>query len=166
MERSKQYVIQFAGLKDGEHEFEFQLGLEFIRSFNNDEVLDAKITAHITLNKKPEMLEMLLRTNGNLSVACDRCDKPLEIEREGQQRQLFKVGEREEYDNEEVVIISANDYEIDVSDHLYECIILALPLRKVHKKKHCDPIALAALEAVSINNESESDPRWEALKAL
>jgi len=166
MERSKEYVIQFAGLKDGEHEFEFQLGPEFIRSFNNDEVLDAKITAHLTLNKKPDMLEVQLRVDGKLSVACDRCDKPLDIEIEGQQRQLFKVSEREEYDNEEVVIISANDYEIDVSEHLYECIILALPLRKVHKKKHCDPIALAALEAVSTNNELESDPRWEALKAL
>jgi len=166
MERSKEYVIQFAGLKDGEHEFEFQLGLEFIRSFNNDEVLDAKITAHLTLNKKPDMLEVQLRVEGKLNVACDRCDKPLDIEIEGQQRQLFKVGEREEYDNEEVVIISANDYEIDVSEHLYECIILALPIRKVHKKKDCDPIALAALEAVSTNNELESDPRWEALKAL
>ena len=112
------------------------------------------------------MLEMLLRTNGKLNVACDRCNKPLDIEIEGQQRQLFKVSEREEYDNEEVVIISANDYEVDVSEYIYECIILALPLRKVHKKKNCDPIAIAALEAISTNSEPESDPRWEALKAL
>ena len=166
MEHSREYIIQFLGLKDGEHEFDFQVGLEFLSSFNDDDALDANLIAQITLSKKPEMLEMHLRVDGRVSVACDRCDKPLNIDLSGQQRQVFKVSEREEYDNEEIVAISATDHEIDVSEYIYECIKLALPIRRVHKKKNCDPVAIEALEAVSRNEEPESDPRWEALKAL
>ena len=166
MERSREYVIQFIGLKDGDHEFKYPIGLEFFGSFNDEEVLDANVTMHLTMNKKPEMLEVQFQAEGVVIVACDRCDRPLEIEVEGQQRQVFKVSEREWFDNEEIVAISPSDHEIDVSEHIYECIKLALPLRRVHKKKDCDPIAIEALEAIRSKDEPTGDPRWDALKAL
>jgi len=166
MERSRDYFIKFAGLKDGLHEFEFQINLEFFGSFHDEEVLNSAITAVLTLSKNPEMLELLVHVQGTLKVECDRCSKDLDLEVDGEQRQVFKVGEREQYDNEEINIISPNEYEIGTAGFIYECIKLAVPLRRVHKKKNCDPVAISALEEMSKNDKPNSDPRWAALKAL
>jgi len=166
MNQSREHLIRFAGLKDGLHEFEFQIDMEFFGSFHDEEVLDSDIVAVLTLNKKPEMLELLIQVHGTMHVECDRCSNDLELNIDGQQRQVFKVGEREQYDNEEIHTISPNEYEIATAGFIYECIKLAVPLRRVHKKKNCDPVAIAALEEVSTKDEPNSDPRWEASKAL
>lgn len=166
MERSREHIIQFAGLKDGLHEFEFQLDDEFFGSFNDEDVLHAAFKATAILEKRPEMLELQLAVSGTMTVECDRCSKDLTIPVEGSQRQVFKVSEREAFDNEEIVAITPYDHEVDISPYLYECVKLAVPLRKVHKKKDCDPVAMAALEETSKRDEPKSDPRWDALKAL
>lgn len=166
MQRSREYIIQFAGLKDGLHEFEFQLEEGFFSSFQDEELLQANAKAKVELEKKPEMLNLDIEVSGTLTTACDRCAKELVLQLANTQNQVFKVSEREHYDNEVIVSISATDHEVDISHYLYECVRLSVPLRKAHKEKDCDPTVLRTLEEISKRKEPKSDPRWDALKAL
>ncbi|MDZ7742668.1 MAG: DUF177 domain-containing protein [Bacteroidota bacterium] len=81
----------------------------------------------------------------------------------------IKFGDEEYEETDEVYVISQREYEIDVSQFIYEFINLSLPYRKIHPldengNEQCDPEVLQKLE--DYKRESSTDPRWDALKKL
>ena len=72
-------------------------------------------------------------------------------------------------ENDEIVVIPEHDYEIDLSQYLYEYINLILPYRKVHGEDEngnslCNPDIIKKIEEHT--EEEATDPRWDALKKL
>ena len=62
-------------------------------------------------------------------------------------------------------------HELDLQQHLYEFIHLALPIKRVHPgdkngKSTCDPVMLKKLEELIVEEEKEERPRWDELKKL
>jgi uncharacterized metal-binding protein YceD (DUF177 family) len=79
------------------------------------------------------------------------------------------VEPEKEDEEEDVMWISENDVNVDMSDWLYEFIHLSVPLRKVHPdltdgNPGCDPKVISKLKAEQ--SKPESDPRWDKLKSL
>jgi uncharacterized metal-binding protein YceD (DUF177 family) len=61
--------------------------------------------------------------------------------------------------------------ELDLQQHLYEFIMLALPIKRVHPNDEegnstCDPVMLKKLDELIVDEEPGTDPRWDELKKL
>ena len=82
------------------------------------------------------------------------------------QRQIFRMAEDEESDDDELVMLDAKAHSINLTHYIYECLRLALPIRPVHPAGQCDPEVVNALIERTTENEQHPDPRWDALRAL
>jgi uncharacterized protein len=162
----KEHTIPFSGLKDGEHEFQFELGDPFFAQAGDDDLEGGSLTADVKLIKSPTLLVTTMHVKGTVRVECARCATPMDLPVEGDQRQIFQLNAEEDLDDDELVGLEPGAHSINLSHYLYECIRLALPIRYVHPEGECDPEVEAALSKLSVEHEPVPDPRWESLKNL
>jgi uncharacterized metal-binding protein YceD (DUF177 family) len=71
----------------------------------------------------------------------------------------------------DMVTISPDEHELDLSQFFYEYIHLALPIKRIHpddSEGHstCDPEMIRKLEEHVVHGEREHDPRWDELERL
>lgn len=122
------------------------------------------------------MLTADVRITGHVVVACDRCleDCRIPIDFEGQLLVKFS-DEPREYDGEVLWLLPGED-EVDLSQYIYESIVLSLPYQRVHPEGECDPEMLKRFRIVSdeefsaIENRAEEhavpEGEWAKLAAL
>jgi len=165
----EQYKIAFSGLKPGLHIFDFLIGSEFFEKVGEPEICDGNIAVAVTMLKEERMMDLHFTLEGTLVVPCDRCNEPVELELNGDERLIVKLGDRYFEESEDVQIIPETDCQFDLAPFLYEYIHLMLPVRRVHFEdddgnSQCDPEIIKKL--TELNPEKGPDPRWEALKKL
>ena len=51
-------LVKFSGLKEGFHNFNFDIGNKFFESFDYDDFIDVEIVAKLKLEKKQNMLNL------------------------------------------------------------------------------------------------------------
>jgi uncharacterized protein len=166
MDAMKEHTIPFTGLKDGTHAFQFELGVPFFEAAGVEDFEGGQVRADIRLEKTPTMLVTNIHTEGVVSLVCDRCGGPLELPVSGDQRQIFQLQGDEENDDDELVTLDPGAHSINMTHYLYECVRLAVPIRRTHAEGQCDPEAEQALARFAVENEPAPDPRWEALQQL
>jgi uncharacterized protein len=166
LEPLHEHTIAFSGLKDGTHEFTFELGQTFFQATAEEAFAGGRVTASVRMDKSPAMLVVNMHVEGPVSVHCDRCDAPLEVVLHGDQRQIFKLSDDEDLDDDELVAIGSHAHDVNLTHYLYECVRLALPARNVHAPGQCDPEVEAVLARHIVDHEPAPDPRWDALKEL
>jgi uncharacterized metal-binding protein YceD (DUF177 family) len=84
---------------------------------------------------------------------------------------LIKFGKSLEDSDPDILSLPSDEHELDLQQQIYEFIMLALPIKRVHptdKKGNstCDPVMLKKLEELIIEEEKINDPRWDELKKL
>ncbi|MCF4100589.1 DUF177 domain-containing protein [Gillisia sp. M10.2A] len=179
MRKFAEFTIPFVGLKTGKHEFEYQIGKEFFEHFEYDEFNDAKLLAKVTLDKKSTFMELTFEVSGVVNVNCDLTDEPFDLPIEGELILVIKFGEEFNDDNEELLILPHGEYQVDISQYLYELIVLSVPSKRVHpgvEDGTLESEMLEKLEELSPKqaeediddneNEENIDPRWNKLKNL
>ena len=172
MNISRDFNINFGSLAHGEHEFEFEVKDSFFKKFDQSIIQKGNVDVLVVVEKKENMLLFDFTLEGTVTVSCDRCLEDLDLDIEGYNELVIKVGEENEEISETVIAISSKEYEIDVAQYIYEFISLMIPMRNVHDEKEngqaCDPEILKELEK-HITHESpeeNTDPRWDALKKI
>jgi uncharacterized protein len=166
-----QFIIPFSGLKEGEHEFEFQVNKAFFEEQENHDILDGKVLVHVGLFKKPNHLEMDFELEGIVHLACDRCLDPLEFDLYHTDRLIVKFGEEELDLAEGIIVIPETEHELDITWYVNECILLGLPMRKCHEEGECNKEMMKLYKKLGIKDKKQSkqkdtDPRWDGLKDL
>ncbi|RLD59003.1 MAG: DUF177 domain-containing protein [Bacteroidetes bacterium] len=161
----KEFVIPFVGLKEGVHDYEFEIGKSFFESFEYSEIEQGSIRAEVSMEKKERMLIFNFRLSGEVQLPCDRCLAPLNMPIEGADRLIVKFGLEYEEESEEILVIPETDSQIDISSFIYEYIMLKLPIQKIHPEGEnlCDQTVVEKLEQ---HAQADTDPRWDALKDL
>lgn len=168
-----EYIIRFGGLPVGIHEFEFQVKDTFFKSIENSEIAAADIDVVATLTKQNNLLQVEFSISGTVGVDCDRCLKSFGYPIEAEGKLVVKHGKPED-STDEILMIPEGEEFFDVSQFVYESIVLALPARRVpceldNKLYVCDFETLARLEQLS-PHEDEDDghtgPMWEQLKKI
>ena len=166
------YVIQFAGLKEGRHEFEFDVDDLFFEQFESSEIKKGKLAVTVILEKNPQILEMSFFINGMVKTICDRCLDELNLPVQYQGKLFFKFGEESYELTDEIIILSSSEYKINISQFIYEFIHLALPYRKIHPDidgaSGCNSEMILKLDSLT-NNESKEknyNPSWDKLKKI
>lgn len=165
----KQFVIQFSGLKLGQHEYEFELGDLFFERFKIEDVTNGKIHVDFSLLKRVNGLELEFEFSGTLNGACDRCLESLEFPVSGENSIQVKFGDKHDEENDELFVIAPEEYQIDIAPLLYEFISLQVPLRKVHEEDDCDPEVMARLNVSSTEADDDTNDTpsvWDKLKKL
>lgn len=168
------YNIPLSGLKEGLHTYDFEIGKEFFEEFEESELKEGSLKAYIEMYKRSSHLDLLIRITGAAMICCDRClemfSKPLECEN----RLIIKLGKSISEDDPDIFSIPSDEHELDLMQHFYEYIHLALPIKRVHPvdkngKSACDPVMLKKLRELLVEEEGEekkNDPRWDELKKL
>jgi uncharacterized metal-binding protein YceD (DUF177 family) len=166
MNNLKEYLIQFVGLKLGKHQFDYQIDNLFFEHFDYSDFNAVAIKVDVVLEKKSTMLELIFKYKGTVNVPCDLTNEDFEL--------IVKFGDSFNNDNEELLILPHGEFQIDVSQYIYELIILSVPLKRVHPGVKDGTLKSKAIETLNSLSPKESkeeenkdiDPRWNDLKKL
>ena len=168
------YSIPLTGLKEGSHQYEFEIDNDFFTYFEESEISDAKLAVEVLLVKRSAHMELVIGIKGFAGVECDRCLEPYMQEVNIEGKLLVKFGEEWEEVDDEVLIIPNGESLLDISQLIYEYAHLGLPLQKHHPEdargiSGCDPDMLGRIYGIETNSFEENkdiDPRWKDLGSL
>lgn len=176
MNKTKEYLIPFIGLKLGKHHFEYQINNKFFEIFDYNEFQNSDIKVNLVLEKKSTMLELAFKHKGIVNVPCDLTSEDFDLPIKGKMNLIVRFGEAFNNDNEELLILPHGEFEIDIAQYIYEMIVLSVPLRRVHpgiKDGSLKTEALTKLKELAVKEKKEEkkeeeniDPRWDKLKQL
>lgn len=172
MGKISKYDIAYKGLKEGKHQFEYQIDDKFFELFDVSLVQKATVTVNVTFEKRSTLLALLFKLKGTVELTCDRClenyDQPIK-----QKAELFvKFGEAEFEEGDDVLWVSPDEHQINIAQVLYEYVILSIPIKHVHPddkngNSTCKEEMIEQINKYScIEKEEEPDQRWEELKKL
>lgn len=172
----KDFRIAFSGLKTGYHNFDLSIGEAFFNKFEALAIDGGNLRLNLQMEKKERMLVFDFSISGEVDLICDRCleiyQQPVEIEKTIYVKLQNGIQETVE-ESEDVILISDQDSDFDVSQLIYEFISLALPMKRIHDtdengKSLCNEEMVNLLENDGHQDtlQEETDPRWDALKKL
>jgi uncharacterized protein len=150
------FVLSFAGLKIGKHEFEFEISRSFFEEYEYSAIEDADLQVRVVLDKKETMLIVEFFIQGEVTTTCDRCMDPLKLNLDADYKQIFKFG-HEESDNEALTVLHPDEHELDVKNFIYEFIIVSLPSKVIHLKGECNEEMMATMEKYNVNLNDDDD---------
>jgi uncharacterized metal-binding protein YceD (DUF177 family) len=165
MKALKDYIIHFVGLKEGFHDFFFEVTESFFENFEHSELGQGSVEVKVRLERQKRMLIFEFDMNGYVTIPCDRCLKDMDFHVEGRERLIVKFGQESKEETEEIIIIPETASEIDISSFIYEYIMLSLPYKRVHDDG--DPECKSEVtERLNTHKPEQVDERWNALKGL
>jgi uncharacterized metal-binding protein YceD (DUF177 family) len=168
---SSSYTILLSGLKEGHHTIDFEIDKEFFEKVEESEVKEGSLIANVEMDKRSSHLDMLIKVSGSVRISCDRCLEMFSQPVYSNNRLLVKFGKSIEEIDPDILSLPPDTCELDLQQQIYEFIILALPIKRVHPpdkngKSTCDPVMLKKLEELIVEEGNENDPRWDELKKL
>lgn len=175
------YSIPVRGLRDGIHQFDFQIDRSFFEHFENAPIKDGDIQLRLELVKRPGLYTLTFSFEGTVKTACDRCLASIDLPIEGEQRLLVKVNEgtegppTEDPDDPDVIYISPEQQKFNTASYAYEFVCLAIPMIKTYDceaeaEPPCNEEMLEHLgmpeEKEEAQEEATDNPIWAELKKL
>ncbi len=172
MKNLNEYRIPYVGLKNGLHSFLYSIGNSFFTFFENSPVTEGKLHVDLTLDKKETLYMLTFIIKGTIVVECDRCGDDLNLPIDVTNIIYIKFENEEAAmdDEADVLYINRTESHIDVSQLIYEYIVLSIPIQKIHPddatgKSTCDEKVLAILNKKETEDKAPDD-RWAALNKL
>lgn len=169
----KEFFLPFSGLKQGKHKFKYVIENEFFESFGYTDFNSTKIELRVLLNKTSTMLELELLADGIVNIACDITNETYNQAVSAELELVVKFGEAYNDDNDEILIIPHREHQVNISQYVYEMIVLAVPQKRIHPgvvDGSLDSEVLKKLEELrpkeTKKKTEDTDPRWDALKKL
>ena len=172
MKDLKEFDIQFVGLKEGIHLFEYEINNTFFNVFNFDEFESSSIKISLNFIKKSTLLDLTFTASGYVEVPCDVSNELYKQDVQAVLPLVVNFGPEFNDENEEILILPHEAYEFNVAQFIYEMIVLSVPNKRVHPKVldgTMDSEALKKLrelEIKEVKTVEETDPRWDKLKNL
>ncbi len=169
----REFLIPHLGLKEGIHRYDFRIDSSFFKHFQDSPISGCDVEVKLELDKKSSFFVLNFFIDGWVEAECDRCLEQFRKPIFGDFTTYVKFedpSKPESSDDTEVVYISRNDDFIDVSQLIYENIVLCLPMQMVHPKlengeEGCNPDVLRLLRDRK-TEEAKPDERWNKLKDL
>ncbi len=168
-----QYDLVFKGLKEGFHEFGYNIEDKFFDHFEQGMVSVGCLEVKVILEKRSTFLKLSFTVKGWVELTCDRC---LEIYRQPvvHKDEIFvKFGETDFNGDDEVLWVLPGEHKLNLAQLIFEFIIVSIPLKHVHPvekngKCGCNTEMIDKINQYSQQGQAhlEIDPRWEALKKI
>lgn len=175
MNWKSKYNIEFKGLKEGRHDFEFEIEDTFFKHFEESLTERGNVSVKVELEKRSSFIKLHFKIKGWLELTCDRCLDQYSQKIKTKTEMFVKFGEKEFDEGENIIWVLPEEHAISLAQPLYEYISLSIPLRQVHPKnedgeRECNKEMLEKLKDYMYTGSEEeeiiTDPRWDTLKKL
>lgn len=175
MKVTNDFLIPFTGLKLGKHQFDYQITQKFFDAYEYCDFENCAVDVRVTLDKKTTFMELTFKHKGTVLVPCDVTGEMFNLPIKGAIKVLVKFGDAFNNENEELLILPHGEHQIDITQYVYELIVLSVPQKRVHPGVKEGTMKNEALERLSVNSvkevkeeikEEHIDPRWDKLKQL
>ena len=168
MKPKSKYKIEFAGLKTGNHQFNFKVDKKFFDRFNFSDFNNVSINIDIELTKKSTLLELNFVINGIVNVNCDLTNEPFDKQIKQEAMLVVKFGQEFNDEDDEILILPHGEHKLYVDQYLFELIVLSLPPKRIHPGVEDGSLKSEILDILEDLKPKENsnlvDPRWEQLK--
>lgn len=164
---NKDLEIPFVGLKQGIHNFKFEIDRSFFDAFPYSIIEEGKITVELSLDKKDTLMIGDYTIKGFVVSNCATCDDLFEAPISGEMTIYYKFGQEQEED-ENLVVLTSEVYKINPEQQIYELITVSLNANPRHKEGECNEDVLSLLNKYQNGTEEKEkiDPRWDKLNKL
>ena len=176
----KEFLIPFVGLKIGIHEFKFEITDAFFDKVEYSLIDKGNVEVTLALEKKETMMIGDYVIKGKVETSCDLCNDPVSVDVQGEYQLIYKFDDQPS-DDESLIIVYPDEYELNVRENILELISVSLPTRSIHEDGECneemmeildqyrvnaDDVEYDDYEADEVEEDEDVDPRWAALKNL
>ena len=169
------YEIAFVGLKPGIHEFNYELNHDFFKEKGGDTVEEISANVKLVLEKNSGFMLLKFIVGGNAAVNCDRCGNPLKVDLWDEFSMVVKLTDEPQKANDEeedadVFYIAKSESHIDVSDWLYEFVMLSIPMQHIcgndtNGDTLCNKDVIKRLNEMQVKNEEQNENSiWKGLE--
>ncbi len=170
----RMFEIAFVGLKPGVHEFDYELDELFFKEKAGENVDTINANVKLFLDKNNGFMLLKFMVGGNAEVNCDRCGNPLKEDLWDEFSLVVKLTEdpqkaNDEEEDADVFYIAKSESHIEVSDWLYEFVLLSIPMQHIcgndeDGKSLCNEEVLQKLDAMRVTNkEQKENSIWKGL---
>lgn len=174
MKHLRAYAINFLSLADGQHQFDYELNEKFLSAFEDTPLNQAQVVVKLQMLKKQQFMQLDFQLSGHVPAQCDLCGQDFDLPIALDEQMIVKfVHELPELPEPELIYLQHGASQLDLANTLYELLVLAIPIRKVHPNEGCPAEILDLLDQYSqITEEEEEEDEtpnssvWDALKDL
>lgn len=163
------YEVEYGNLKQGSHEFDFQLDKVFFDRSEESILKNGNINVLLHLERTETHLTLKFSLKGVVECQCDICLSDLEYPIDAEEILQAKITDSFGEEEPDLIYLSTREHKVDIYQHLYDYVHLALPMKVVCEdsvnRSECDESVLERLNNDS-NKEPEVNPEWEKLKDL
>jgi len=156
----------------GLNDFSFDINDAFLATIEGAAVQQADAQIQLQLLRSTNLYDLTFQLTGTVKCECDVCLEEFDLPVDAEYKLLIKVGETENYDDDEIIYITEKLIEYDLSSYLYDSLMLAVPQRRVCElsgTKECNKEVISKLEELNHPHEDEdedSNPTWDKLKNM
>ena len=171
------YWIEFIGLENRVHDFQYIIDDRFFKNFDGSEIKKGSLSCLLHLNKTDNFIDLDFNITGSVELICDRSLDVFEHVLDIKKHMLLKYGEENKEIDDEIEIISRNRQGINIAQYIYEFIAISIPMKKLHPRysevenmpQENELLYSSSPDDIKDSQENEEniiDPRWEALRKL
>lgn len=175
--RLSDYDIEFKGLSDGKHQFDYNIDSSFFSLMEGSLYEKGNINLIVEMTKSSQMLIFDFNFEGEIEIACDHCLELMKHPLSYDYQFIVRFGEEYEDVDDNITIIPREEHKFNIFDVVYDCIVTSQPIRHVHPvdengESTCNPEMIKKLESYMVKESSKEtkdddiDPRWSELKKL
>ena len=157
---TNEFIIPFVGLKIGTHRYEFNIDKSFFEGVEDTLIEDAHVLIELAFEKKETMMIAEFSLSGTVATPCDRCNDPMEVNIHGDYRIVYKFG-TEVSEDENLIILHPETFELDLSAPIYELLVISLPARKIHPEGECNEEVMDLYNKYIVNANEPEDDEWD-----
>jgi uncharacterized metal-binding protein YceD (DUF177 family) len=175
MKPLKEFTIPFIGLKIGTHHYDYKIEKSFFDYFEYEDFNGAQVNVDVSLLKNTTLLELNFKISGTVNINCDITNEPFNQNIENEFDLVVNFGEEYNDENIDILILPHGAYEINIQQYIYELIVLAVPIKRIHPGVEDGTLSSDILEKLKelspkLDDEQKEDkdidPRWNTLKKL
>ena len=147
--------INLAQAAEAAKRLNIELTDRFFADLEQEEISGGEVRLDICV-KPPvgNVYKVYVKAEGSVTVACDRCLDPLQIDVDTEDVLKIKDADPEDADAMDMLYLEANTSCYDISWQVYEIIETSLPMQRVHPDGECNPEMLGFIMS---NSEDEQE---------
>ncbi len=139
------YIIDYKALGFGKHNLSFEVDKELFALYDYQEIKGGRCSVDIDMEYseccKSEIL-LNVKINGTAVVECDRCLEECDIPINFEEDVVIKIYNDTLYpehkSDDDAIWIAASEPKVELTQYIYESIILSLPYQRVHEEGRCN----------------------------
>jgi len=166
------FTVPYKGMGNGVHNLEFNIDDEFFKSFEASHLNNGKFKVLVELDKRHDSSVISFDIDGSTLTNCDRCLESIHLPMYGDYILHVKHSAEGE-SNDEIMYIHPETSKLDLSQVIYEFILLSMPIIKSYDCENDEdpPCNFELLNKLNNSNDSEENSKsdnsiWDSLKNL